>query len=64
MRRNMNYAICSKCGGHLAIGVAIKSNLENNTRYMIQPPPINNETLELIPVLKCIKCGYSFVNNE
>lgn len=60
----MNYMICSKCGGDLHIGIAIKSNLENNTRYMIQPPPINNETLELIPVFKCVKCGHSFDNRE
>ncbi len=60
----MNYMICSKCGGRLAIGVAIKSNLEEYARYLIQPSPINNESLELIPVYKCRECGHSFDNRE
>ncbi len=58
----MNYAICPKCGGHLGIGVAIKPHIEKNALYIAPQPIINNETLELIPVFKCIKCGYSFDN--
>lgn len=56
--------ICPKCGGDLQVGIAIKPHIEENTRYIAPQPLINNETLELIPVLKCIKCGYSFINND
>ena len=60
----MNYTTCSKCGGELRVGSAIKSNLEVNARYEFYPPPINHETLEIVPVFKCVKCGHSFDNRE
>lgn len=60
----MNYMICSKCGGDLHIGIAIKPHIEENARYIAPQPLINNETLELIPVFKCIECGHSFDNRE
>lgn len=52
----MNYP---KCKIKMVIGQAIRSNLEVNTRYLTGKPLINHETLELIDVLKCPKCGYS-----
>lgn len=56
--------ICPKCGGDLHVGIAIKPHIEENARYIAPQPLINNETLELIPVLKCIKCGYSFIDDN
>jgi hypothetical protein len=43
----------------MKLGLAIKPDLEANSRYLVQQPMINAETLELIDVLKCPKCGYS-----
>lgn len=60
----MNYCECSKCGGDLHIGIAIKPNRREDVIYEFYRPTINNETLELIPVFKCIECGHSFDDRE
>ena len=61
MKTNMNYVFCPKCAGDLQhIGIAIKSNIVENVHYFGPKPFIYTETIELIPVFKCINCGFSF----
>jgi hypothetical protein len=43
----------------MELGIAIKPDMEANALYVCPQPMINAETLELIDVLKCPKCGYS-----
>lgn len=50
---------CPKCEIELVDGIAIKPDMVKNAFYCIRPPMINAETLRLINVLKCPKCGYS-----
>jgi len=51
--------ICPKCGTEMILGKAIKPDIESNVSFIIRPPMINAETLELINVLKCPACGHS-----
>ena len=50
---------CPKCKIDMVDGIAIKPIEEENCRYIVPQPLITNETLEIIEVLKCPKCGYS-----
>ena len=50
---------CQRCDIEMEFGIAIKPDKEVNALYIHPPPMINAETLELIDVLKCPKCGYS-----
>lgn len=55
---------CPKCDVDMVKGKAIKSNEETNCRYLVPIQLINADTLEIISVLKCPKCGYSDDNME
>jgi DNA-directed RNA polymerase subunit RPC12/RpoP len=50
---------CPECGGKIQLGVAIHPNEEYGARYLVKPPLITHKNLELIPVYKCMDCGYS-----
>ena len=50
---------CVRCDIEMELGIAIKPDMEANALYVCPQPMINAETLELIDVLKCPKCGYS-----
>jgi hypothetical protein len=50
---------CPRCDIEMKLGIAIRPEMEWNALYVCQQPMINAETLELIDVLKCPKCGYS-----
>lgn len=50
---------CPRCNIEMKWGIAISPDMEANALYIHRPPMINTETLELIDVLKCPKCGYS-----
>lgn len=43
----------------MIFGRAIKPNIEEGARYIAPPGAINNDTLEIIEVYKCPKCGHS-----
>jgi hypothetical protein len=50
---------CKICNIEMTIGKAIKPNGEEGAIYVAPPANINNDTLELIEVWKCPKCGHS-----
>jgi len=50
---------CPKCGTEMKLGRAIDPIEESNCHYFAPQPLINSETLRLIDVLKCPKCGHS-----
>ena len=51
---------CPECKGQIQLGVAIAPEGEDG-RYGCWwwRPPITHKNLELIPVYKCMNCGYS-----
>ena len=51
---------CPECKGQIQLGVAIAPEGEDG-RYGCWwwRPPITHKNLELIPVYKCVNCGYS-----
>lgn len=51
---------CPECGGKIQLGIAIDAEPSKCCFYT--PPPITHETMELIPVFKCMSCGYSCDN--
>jgi ssDNA-binding Zn-finger/Zn-ribbon topoisomerase 1 len=50
---------CPRCDIPMILGKAIKPEEEYNCRYLVQQEPINSDTLEIIDVMKCPKCGHS-----
>jgi DNA-directed RNA polymerase subunit RPC12/RpoP len=50
---------CPECGGKIQLGIAIDKGYHS---CFGTPPPITHETMELIPVFKCMSCGYSCDN--
>jgi len=48
---------CPKCEGQIISGIAIDPGPGSGCFYT--PPPITYENIELIPVFKCMSCGYS-----
>jgi len=50
---------CPKCETEMIPGKAIRPDTEKDVLYIVRPPMINAETLELIDVLKCPACGHS-----
>jgi len=55
--------ICPKCFSPLKTGMAIEPDMEYGARYLIPPPLINSDTIELISVKKCVNCGHSESND-
>jgi DNA-directed RNA polymerase subunit RPC12/RpoP len=59
-----NYPECPECSGKIHLGVAIVPEWEGGrTSCFFTPLKITHKNLELIPVYKCMVCGYS-CNNE
>lgn len=57
--------ICPRCNIKLVLGKAIEPSVEDGCIYIAPQPDINSETLNLIVVNKCPKCGMSFkINND
>lgn len=51
---------CPKCDATMEKGIAIDSVDSGRCRYLVQfDQTITSETLRLIDVLKCPKCGHS-----
>lgn len=51
---------CPECAGKIQLGIAIRSEEEYGARYcFFNPPPITHKTMKIIPVYKCMSCGYS-----
>jgi Zn ribbon nucleic-acid-binding protein len=48
---------CPECKGQIQLGVAIAPEEEGGCWWW--RPPITYKNLELIPVYKCVNCGYS-----
>ena len=55
---------CLKCETEMGLGIAIRPDTESGALYIVRPPMINAETLELIDVLKCPACGHSNDGDE
>lgn len=51
--------ICKRCKTEMTIGIAIDPLRDERALYVAGPPRINKDTLELIEVYKCPKCGHS-----
>jgi predicted RNA-binding Zn-ribbon protein involved in translation (DUF1610 family) len=52
--------ICPKCDEKMEWGIAIHPGYEEDARYIMpQTFILNSETIKIIDVLKCPKCGFS-----
>lgn len=51
--------ICKKCKTKMKMGIAIDPKYDQNARYIMPVGNLNSDTLELIDVWKCPKCGHS-----
>ena len=56
---------CPECKGQIQLGVAIAPEEEGGRNgCWWSPSPITHKNLELIPVYKCMNCGYSCNDNR
>jgi rubrerythrin len=50
---------CKVCNTEMIIGEAINPREREGALYVVPPGNITNDTLEIIEVWKCPKCGHS-----
>lgn len=56
---------CFRCDVEMISGIAIDPKREERALYIASPPNLNKDTLELIEVFKCPKCGHSeYINSS
>jgi hypothetical protein len=55
----MTNLVCPVCNGEIGLGIAINPEGEYGARYMLPVPLVASETMVMIDVYKCKKCGYS-----